>query len=181
MKQRFSADTRGVYWGKQKMDIGSNDPRVRHGVHRRYRRQCRSSCNADRPSRHGHRHAMGGGSLWAVARSFVDWWADRWAIDTDEERYLSMRAFLFAVDPPRPCCGFAPSISLLVLARGAQGVGAALLVPGSLAIISASFPAAERGRAIRHLVGLHSGHSGNRACRLAAGWLTMHRGAGFSS
>ena len=45
-------------------------------------------------------------------------------------------------------CGLAPSVTQLILARGVQGVGGALLVPGSLAIISASFPAGERGRAI---------------------------------
>jgi MFS family permease len=45
-------------------------------------------------------------------------------------------------------CGMAPSIHLLVLARSVQGVGAALLIPGSLAIISASFDEKTRGRAI---------------------------------
>jgi EmrB/QacA subfamily drug resistance transporter len=45
-------------------------------------------------------------------------------------------------------CGLAPNIRQLVIARGVQGIGAALLVPGSLAIISASFPEQERGRAI---------------------------------
>ncbi|MCU1349372.1 MAG: family efflux transporter permease subunit [Acidobacteria bacterium] len=45
-------------------------------------------------------------------------------------------------------CGFAPGIRELVVARGLQGIGAALLVPGSLAIISASFPEEERGKAI---------------------------------
>ena len=45
-------------------------------------------------------------------------------------------------------CGVASSIQQLVMARGIQGVGAALLVPGSLAIISASFPEEERGQAI---------------------------------
>jgi EmrB/QacA subfamily drug resistance transporter len=44
-------------------------------------------------------------------------------------------------------CGLAPSIGQLILARGLQGIGAALLVPGSLAIISASFRPEERGRA----------------------------------
>src|SRR5450631_4191454 len=37
-------------------------------------------------------------------------------------------------------CGLAPGIRALIAARGLQGIGAALLVPGSLAIISASFP-----------------------------------------
>src|SRR5437867_8096042 len=45
-------------------------------------------------------------------------------------------------------CGLAASVGQLVIARAVQGVGAALLVPGSLAIISASFPEQERGRAI---------------------------------
>jgi EmrB/QacA subfamily drug resistance transporter len=45
-------------------------------------------------------------------------------------------------------CGIAPNIEHLIAARAVQGVGAALLVPGSLAIISASFPREERGRAI---------------------------------
>lgn len=45
-------------------------------------------------------------------------------------------------------CGLAPNISQLILARAVQGIGGALLVPGGLAIISASFPKAERGKAI---------------------------------
>src|ERR1043166_8564759 len=45
-------------------------------------------------------------------------------------------------------CGLAPNISQLIMARAAQGVGGALLVPGSLAIISASFSEDKRGKAI---------------------------------
>src|SRR5262249_40604541 len=45
-------------------------------------------------------------------------------------------------------CGLAPNIHFLVIARAVQGIGAALLVPGSLAIISASFDEAARGSAI---------------------------------
>jgi EmrB/QacA subfamily drug resistance transporter len=45
-------------------------------------------------------------------------------------------------------CGFAVTVGQLIAARAAQGVGGALLVPGSLAIISASFETLERGRAI---------------------------------
>ena len=45
-------------------------------------------------------------------------------------------------------CGFAGSISQLIIARAVQGVGGALLVPGSLAIISASFDEERRGQAI---------------------------------
>jgi EmrB/QacA subfamily drug resistance transporter len=45
-------------------------------------------------------------------------------------------------------CGLAPNMQSLIAFRGLQGIGAALLVPGSLAIISATFPDAERGKAI---------------------------------
>ena len=45
-------------------------------------------------------------------------------------------------------CGAAPNAKQLIIARALQGGGAALLVPGSLAIITATFPREERGRAI---------------------------------
>jgi EmrB/QacA subfamily drug resistance transporter len=45
-------------------------------------------------------------------------------------------------------CGLALNINQLIIARAVQGVGGALLVPGSLAIISSSFSEEERGRAI---------------------------------
>jgi EmrB/QacA subfamily drug resistance transporter len=45
-------------------------------------------------------------------------------------------------------CGFAPNVTLIIVARAIQGIGGALLVPGSLAIISASFDSKQRGRAI---------------------------------
>ena len=46
------------------------------------------------------------------------------------------------------CCGFAPNLALLLFARAVQGLGGALLVPGSLAIISGSFTDQQRERAI---------------------------------
>src|SRR6266571_1086710 len=45
-------------------------------------------------------------------------------------------------------CGFAPNAVFLIVTRVLQGVGAALLTPGSLAILEASFAPADRGRAI---------------------------------
>jgi EmrB/QacA subfamily drug resistance transporter len=45
-------------------------------------------------------------------------------------------------------CGLAPDATQLVLARGVQGIGGALMVPASLAIIGAAFPRNERGAAI---------------------------------
>jgi EmrB/QacA subfamily drug resistance transporter len=51
-------------------------------------------------------------------------------------------------------CGVAPSSDFLIAARAIQGMTAALLVPGSLAIISASFHPDDRGRAIGAWSGL---------------------------
>jgi len=45
-------------------------------------------------------------------------------------------------------CGFAPGAVFLIVTRILQGVGAALLTPGSLAILEASFVPADRARAI---------------------------------
>ncbi len=51
-------------------------------------------------------------------------------------------------------CAIAPSIGLLIAARMLQGVGGALLTPGSLAILEASFAPLERGRVIGAWSGL---------------------------
>ena len=69
-------------------------------------------------------------------------------------------------------CGVTPSIGQLIAARAAQGLGAALLVPGSLAIISSSFPENERGRAI----GTWSGFSAITTAigPIIGGWLIEH-------
>jgi EmrB/QacA subfamily drug resistance transporter len=66
-------------------------------------------------------------------------------------------------------CGAAPSTATLVAARAVQGAAAALLVPGSLAIISASFHPDDRGRAI----GAWSGLAGVSTAigPFAGGWL----------
>jgi EmrB/QacA subfamily drug resistance transporter len=45
-------------------------------------------------------------------------------------------------------CALSPNINQLIIARAFQGVGGALLIPGSLAIISACFVDSERGKAI---------------------------------
>lgn len=51
-------------------------------------------------------------------------------------------------------CGLAPNAEVLVAARALQGIGGALLTPGSLAIISSSFVAADRARAVGAWSGL---------------------------
>jgi EmrB/QacA subfamily drug resistance transporter len=66
-------------------------------------------------------------------------------------------------------CGLAPNIDMLVGARLLQGVGGALMTPGSLAIISASFVAADRSRAIGAWSGL--GGIAGAAGPFIGGWL----------
>lgn len=66
-------------------------------------------------------------------------------------------------------CGLARNIEMLILARSIQGIGAALLIPGSLALITASFPEETRGQAI----GTWSGFSAITAAigPVIGGWL----------
>jgi EmrB/QacA subfamily drug resistance transporter len=69
-------------------------------------------------------------------------------------------------------CGLAASSRVLIAGRALQGVGAAFLVPGSLAIISATFDDAGRGRAI----GTWSGFSAITTAigPVTGGWLVEH-------
>ena len=69
-------------------------------------------------------------------------------------------------------CGIAPDIHWLIIARSIQGVGAALLVPASLAIISTSFDEKSRGSAI----GTWSGFTAITTAvgPVLGGWLVEH-------
>jgi EmrB/QacA subfamily drug resistance transporter len=66
-------------------------------------------------------------------------------------------------------CGLAPNVETLIAARALQGIGGALLTPGSLAIISASFVPGDRARAI----GAWSGFGGIAGAigPFVGGWL----------
>jgi EmrB/QacA subfamily drug resistance transporter len=66
-------------------------------------------------------------------------------------------------------CAFAPDAGLLIAARAVQGIGAALLVPGSLAIIGAVFDGEARGRAIGTWAGV--GAMTSALGPAAGGWL----------
>jgi EmrB/QacA subfamily drug resistance transporter len=70
------------------------------------------------------------------------------------------------------CCAVAPNAAVLVGARVFQGIGGALLTPGSLALIQATFRPIDRGRA----VGMWSGISGTAAAvgPLLGGYLVQH-------
>ena len=66
-------------------------------------------------------------------------------------------------------CGVAPDAPFLIVARAVQGIGAALLTPGSLAIIEASFAPADRGKAIGAWSGLSG--VGSAIGPFLGGWL----------
>ncbi len=61
-------------------------------------------------------------------------------------RIFSIGTILFAASSL--ACALSPNVSWLIAARGVQGVGAALLIPSSLALLSAAFSEHERGRAV---------------------------------
>ncbi len=68
-------------------------------------------------------------------------------------------------------CGLAPTAGALVAARAVQGVGAALLTPGSLSIIQSVFDPADRPRAIGTWAGL--GGIAGVVAPLLGGWLLL--------
>jgi EmrB/QacA subfamily drug resistance transporter len=66
-------------------------------------------------------------------------------------------------------CALAPSLPLLLAARAAQGIGAALLLPNSLALLNAAFSGEERGRAVG--IWAASGAAMAAVAPLLGGWL----------
>ena len=91
------------------------------------------------------------------------------------DRYGRRRVFVIGVvlfAAASAACGLSMSIRQLIVARAVQGIGGALLVPGSLAIISASFGPDSRGAAI----GTWSGFSAMTAAigPVLGGWLVEH-------
>ena len=91
------------------------------------------------------------------------------------DQFGRKRVFLFGVvffTVASIFCGIAASPGTLVIGRALQGIGAAFLVPGSLAIISATFDDGERGRAI----GTWSGFSAITTAigPVSGGWLVEH-------
>jgi EmrB/QacA subfamily drug resistance transporter len=91
------------------------------------------------------------------------------------DRFGRRRVFLLGVAGfaiASAWCGLAQGIGQLIAARAVQGVTAALLVPGSLALLSASFDKERRGRAI----GTWSGFGSITAAvgPLVGGWLIDH-------
>jgi len=85
-------------------------------------------------------------------------------------RIFNIGVVIFAI--ASALCGFAANIEQLIIARAVQGMGGALLVPGSLALISSSFDEDKRGKAI----GTWSGFSAITTAigPVLGGWLVEH-------
>ncbi len=66
-------------------------------------------------------------------------------------------------------CALAPSLPVLLAARGAQGIGAALLLPNSLALLNAAFEGEKRGRAVG--IWAAAGAAAAAIAPLIGGWL----------
>src|SRR5580700_9890610 len=88
------------------------------------------------------------------------------------DRFGRRRVFLIGVTwfaLSSALCGLAPDIGVLIGARALQGIGGALLTPGSLAIIQASFASDDRPRAVGAWSGL--GGVAGAAGPLLGGWI----------
>jgi len=66
-------------------------------------------------------------------------------------------------------CALAPNLAVLLAARAAQGIGAALLLPNSLALLNAAFQGEKRGRAVG--IWAASGAAMAAVAPLIGGWL----------
>ena len=82
-------------------------------------------------------------------------------------RLLVAGTFLFAA--ASLICALAPSLELLLAARGAQGIGAAMLLPNSLALLNAAYEGEKRGRAVG--IWAAAGAGAAAAAPLIGGWL----------
>ena len=71
-------------------------------------------------------------------------------------------------------CALAPNLQILLAARAAQGIGAALLLPNSLALLNASYSGEGRGRAVG--IWAASGAGAAAIAPLIGGWLVQNVG-----
>jgi hypothetical protein len=91
------------------------------------------------------------------------------------DRFGRRRVFLIGVAVftlASIACGLAPNVQALIGARAVQGIGAALLTPGALAVIGATFPPEERGKAFGTWAG--AGAIFGMVGPLVGGWLADH-------
>ena len=87
-------------------------------------------------------------------------------------RLLVIGTILFAV--ASLACALAPSLQILLMARAIQGVGAALLLPNSLALLNAAYDGEGRGRAVG--IWAAAGAASGAIAPLIGGWLVENIG-----
>ena len=87
-------------------------------------------------------------------------------------RLLLVGTWLFAA--ASLACALAPNLPLLLAARAVQGIGAALLLPNSLALLNAAFAGAKRGQAVG--IWAAAGAAAAAIAPLLGGWLVDHVG-----
>ena len=83
------------------------------------------------------------------------------------KRLLLIGTAIFAITSL--VCALAPSLPVLLAARAAQGIGAALLLPNSLALLNAAFSGEKRGRAVG--IWAAAGAAAAAIAPLIGGWL----------
>jgi EmrB/QacA subfamily drug resistance transporter len=71
-------------------------------------------------------------------------------------------------------CALAPGLPVLLAARATQGIGAALLLPNSLALLNAAYDGEKRGRAVG--IWAAAGAASAAIAPLIGGWLVAHVG-----
>ena len=87
-------------------------------------------------------------------------------------RLLVIGTSIFAVTSL--LCALAPSLPILLARAGAQGIGAALLLPNSLALLNAAFQGEKRGRAVG--IWAAAGAAAAAVAPLLGGWLVDNVG-----
>jgi EmrB/QacA subfamily drug resistance transporter len=87
-------------------------------------------------------------------------------------RLLVLGTLLFGI--ASLVCALAPSLAVLLTARGVQGIGAALLLPNSLALLNAAYEGEKRGRAVG--IWAAAGAAAAAVAPLIGGWLVDHVG-----
>ena len=87
-------------------------------------------------------------------------------------RLLVIGTTIFAVTSL--VCALAPSLPILLAARAVQGIGAALLLPNSLALLNAAFEGEKRGRAVG--IWAAAGAAAAAVAPLIGGWLVDNAG-----
>ena len=132
----------------------------------------------------GQRRAAGAAAALGASLAEVQWVVEAYALFLPAlmlvggalgDRFGRRRVFLVGVAvfaAASAWCGFARGTHELILARALQGIGAALLVPGSLAIISATFD--EPSAAARSGPGRASPRSPPPSGPVLGGWLIEH-------